>query len=85
MIVQAAIRQQDGEIFVACRHGRIIQKYGHSAPPGFFSGAEQGFVTDGGEFVDRREAARIAFECGQIKQPKEVLFSEDVIPYCPDC
>ena len=84
MIVQAAIRR-GGKILVACRHGRIIQKYGHSAPPGFFSGAEQGFMTDGGEFVDRREAARIAFECGQIEQSKEILFSEDVLPYCPDC
>jgi len=84
MIVWAAIRK-DGKIFTACRHGRIIQKYGRFAPPGFFIGAEQGFVTEGGEFVNRQEAARIAFECGQIKQPKKRLFSEDVIPYCPDC
>ncbi|MFA6594100.1 MAG: hypothetical protein WCT16_02470 [Candidatus Buchananbacteria bacterium] len=84
MIAWAAIRK-DGKMFTACRHGRIIQKYAHSAPPGFFLQAEQGFLTDSGEFVDRQAAARIAFECGQTRQLKEILFSEDVIPYCPDC
>lgn len=84
MIVWAAIRK-DGKIFTACRHGRIIQKYGYSMPFGFFLQAEQGFLTDSGEFVDRQTAAKIAFECGQIKQPQKILFSEDCLPYCPDC
>jgi hypothetical protein len=39
---------------------------------------EQGFVTTDGRFVGREEAARLAFERGQIKEPKATLFSEDV-------
>jgi len=38
----------------------------------------QGFVTDNGEFLDRKQAADHALKCGQIKEPVSVLFSEDV-------
>ena len=31
-----------------------------------------------GRFVNRKEAARIAFECGQTKELKNQLFSEDI-------
>lgn len=40
--------------------------------------ADQGFFTSAGRFVDRREAARIAYESGQITQPVTQLFSEDI-------
>lgn len=40
--------------------------------------AEQGFVLDDGTFVRRAAAARIAFEAGQTKEPKKILFSEDL-------
>lgn len=39
---------------------------------------EQGFLTSKNRFVDRKEAAKIAFERGQIPEPKETLYSEDV-------
>lgn len=38
----------------------------------------QGFLTNKDRFVDRNEAAKIAFASGQIKKPVERLFSEDV-------
>jgi hypothetical protein len=38
----------------------------------------QGFLTNTDRFVEREEAAQIAFEAGQIKQHKIVLFSEDL-------
>jgi hypothetical protein len=38
----------------------------------------QGFLTNKDRFVDRYEAAKIALASGQIKEPKELLFSEDV-------
>jgi hypothetical protein len=38
----------------------------------------QGFVTDTGEFMDRKQAAEHAYQCGQIKERVFVLFSEDV-------
>lgn len=39
---------------------------------------EQGFLTNDNRFVERDEAAEIAFRCGQIKGEKKYLFSEDV-------
>lgn len=39
---------------------------------------EQGFLTKRGNFVDRREGGKIAYEAGQIKSPTEILFSEDL-------
>jgi len=38
----------------------------------------QGFLTNKDRFVDRYEAAQIALVSGQIKEPKDRLFSEDV-------
>ena len=32
-------------------------------------------------FVSREDAAKIAFECGQIKELKDTLFSEDLYQY----
>lgn len=38
----------------------------------------QGFLTSKGRFVDRKEAAKIAFSAGQISDQKEELYSEDL-------
>jgi len=50
----------------------------------FPSGYFQGFVTDGGNYVDRKLAMRIALDAGQVEQehlsnPCIGLFSEDLI------
>jgi hypothetical protein len=37
-----------------------------------------GFMTSQGRFVDRKEAARIAYEAGQIPEPVAALHSEDI-------
>ena len=39
---------------------------------------EQGFITLDNNFKTREEAAKIAFEKGQIKNKKTLLFSEDL-------
>lgn len=39
---------------------------------------DQGFYTSFGRFVTREEAAEIAYTCGQIKEKKHLLFSEDL-------
>ena len=41
---------------------------------------EMGFITDERpiHFVNRQEAAKIAYKSGQISKPKEVLYSEDL-------
>ena len=46
----------------------------------------QGFITSYGRFVDRKEAMKIALECGQVKEEelgnKRIgLFSEDIFPH----
>ncbi len=38
----------------------------------------QGFMTSDNNFVDRKEAAQIAFQAGQIDEMKSKLFSEDL-------
>lgn len=38
----------------------------------------QGFIDERGNFYDRNRAAKIAFECGQIKEKKDRLLSEDI-------
>lgn len=38
----------------------------------------QGFLTNLNRFVDRKEAAQIAFAAGQIKHEQITLFSEDI-------
>lgn len=71
MIKSAAIRFR-GKVYVGHNHTQI----GIDGPRFMFKdversilfGGEQGFVTDDDRFVDRREAASIALECGQIKQ-----------------
>lgn len=37
-----------------------------------------GFMTDRGNFVNRKEGARLAFEAGQIDELKTKLYSEDI-------
>jgi hypothetical protein len=39
---------------------------------------EEGFVTDRGRFVTRKEAADIAWAAGQLRQKLEFLYSEDI-------
>ncbi len=39
---------------------------------------EQGFLTNKNRFVNRKEAAIIAFGANQITEPKETLYSEDL-------
>jgi len=41
-------------------------------------GWKQGFIDLNNDYHNREEAAAIAFEQGQIKEKKEMLFSEDL-------
>ena len=77
MIQEAAIRTiPDMKVYTGRRHSDIIRA---NVNVDFaFSQCEQGFITDKGEFVSRSEAAKIAYKCGQIKEQKRQLFSEDL-------
>jgi len=73
-IIAAAIRDRDGGIYSGRNHTQIER----TIPPELRAGAEDGFLTDDGLFVDRQEAAKIAFECGQTKIDLGVLESTDL-------
>jgi hypothetical protein len=79
MIVESAIRQ-DGKVYTGRRHPNIIHHMVQDCnitPP---VRGEQGFVDDNGTFLDRKEAAQHAIDCGQIaalKWPPN-LYSEDL-------
>lgn len=82
-IEAAAIMFRGGAVSVP-RPGRhpdvikeIIRRFGLTEKDWPVIG-EQGFITDDGHFVGRREAARIAHEAGQTTQRLARLFSEDV-------
>jgi hypothetical protein len=77
MITAAAILGKDGTIYTGRRHCEIIR----DSPKGMCKGCIQGFVDDRGNFLDRRESARHALKCKQIKQlrfNRFELFSEEL-------
>lgn len=80
MIIAAAIRK-DGIWYAEQRHDLIFVRFGRVVN---LKNAEQGFITDQFEFVDRSEAAQIALTCNQIKEPAKTLFSEDLIDQDPN-
>lgn len=69
-----------GVVFCGWRHGNCIYQKG--AITGLRDGESgeniQGFLTSKNRFVDRQEAAKIAFERGQISEKKKTLYSEDL-------
>lgn len=94
MIICAAMRIQveglDHETIIPCvRHGdgfKIIKDLGY-APMAKYKVLEQGFVTNFGEFLNRKEALKHARICGQLSQSTlwykedhndDELYSEDL-------
>ena len=90
-ILCAAIKYDDGEIhphqplnvkqgFVVCgrRHHNCIAILSVFGKRNCMYKHTQGFVTNDDLFVDRKQAAIIAFKAKQIKEEKDELFSEDL-------
>lgn len=78
MIVKAAIKR-GSEVIVGTRHCDCIRIAVNNAkwmPP--ITQKEQGFINDKGEFLSRQEAAKEAFECGQVKELNDSLISEQL-------
>ena len=67
MITHSAIRK-DGIIYIGKRHDNVIAMGGLKKlfPWGYFKGCEQGFLTQDGRFLNRKEAGIYVLE---IKQP----------------
>ena len=76
MIVRSAILKE-GIIYTGHRHHdcihEIVTRTGVRP-----AGGEQGFLTDEGRFLNRVEAVDHALKCGQIKEWKKRLYSEDL-------
>ena len=69
----------DGVVITGFRHPLCIQ----SAVPWINKGykeVSQGFIISLGRYVSREEAAKLAYESGQVCKPLKYLFSEDVFP-----
>lgn len=76
-IAHAAILRTDKVIIFGKDHAKCIGK----SPYGTCKkGAIQGFLTDKLRFVNRKSAANIAFQSGQIEQiaPDQILMSEEL-------
>lgn len=76
-IVCSAIKLENGHIYRGLRHHNCIMK-AHEAGEQKPLDTNQGFWTSDARYVSREEAAVIAYEAGQIKEPKETLYSEDL-------
>jgi len=63
------------DIEIGYRHADILHRFKGEASNNPY---DQGFYTSKGRFVSREEAAKIAFEAGQISEQKKRLFSEDL-------
>lgn len=73
MIKSAAIIYK-GKLYTGRTHSKIIV----DNPQINLLASEQGFMTDDDKFVTREEAAKIAYECGQISKPTHRLISDDL-------
>ena len=63
------------DIELGWRPGDILHRFSGEVSK---SPDAQGFYTSLGRFVDREEAAKIAYNCGQIEQQCRILYSEDL-------
>lgn len=85
-LVGVAIRLDDGEVFslpAPNRHHDVIREIRRARGMDVHvSGDRQGFITDAGEFLSRKQALDVANIQGQIikgpSAPVHGLFSEDV-------
>ena len=81
MIVQAALKI-DGKIWKGCnkcRHSDLIKQYIITTENvELITNEMQGFLTDDGTFLNRKQAAEHAYINGQIPEQQETLISEDL-------
>ena len=81
MIVKAAVNAE-GRIYTGHRHGEAIHNAVEAGEPTPITQKMQGFVTDTGKWLTRREAREHAVACGQIPFDKnlkgQLIISEDL-------
>jgi len=82
-IKQAAIQDDTGKVWTlprGNRHHDIMRVMSKAGIKVMFTNTVQGFILDDSDetFVNRREAAEIAFKCGETKTNVLELYSEDL-------
>ena len=79
LIIHAAVKAADCDliIFGKC-HADCFAKAHHLDLPLSKKAEDQGFLTNRNKFLNRRNAAILAFKNGQIKKETSILFSEDI-------
>ena len=81
-IVKAAIKVKY-KIYIGFEHGECFKKLQEDGLSFETEEIEQGFITEDGDFIDRKTAMTIAKEFGQVdfKLDKQTLISEDLHLY----
>lgn len=78
VIKHAAVISKDGMIFLGKCHADCFHQAYNVGVKMNSTADKQGFFTNKGRFVTRREAAQIAMLAGQILEGVDILFSEDL-------
>lgn len=83
--IHSAVNVEEGVVVCGWRHPNIISTVMALSGKRTVTFGEraagqhvQGFLTSDGHFVDREEAAEIAYNAGQTEQKLKRLFSEDL-------
>jgi len=78
VVVHRPCNIDKGIVFAGVGHGFAMSQY--HAVSGLPSRDDvQGFLTSTNRFVEREEAARIAYEAGQVPTLKDTIYSEDFL------
>lgn len=77
-ILHAAVKAEDGRIFFGKCHADCFFKAQAMGVKMSSKAFDQGFLTSKGNYLDRNQSAKLAFERGQIDKPTPHLFSEDM-------
>lgn len=80
MIVAACIHDVANDVYYpGLRHSELILEVARAIGevPDHLT---KGFIDDEGNFLDRRQAANVAYYCGQTETYTSHLTSEDIIP-----
>lgn len=76
LIKHAAVKSKDGWVIIGKNHAECFHKAGNMNVKMSQLREDQGFVTDTGRFINRYEAAKLAFNNGQVNKKEKMLFSE---------
>ena len=77
-VIHAAVKSKDGWIFFGKSHAHCFGKAHYLKVKMSQKACDQGFLLNNGEYVERPEAAEIAFGNGQTKKFLKILFSENL-------